>query len=164
MEPNIDTRDTFPISQIGVVKREDGRVLLSIATAYRTGLVGLDRFSHAQVLWWFDRCADEKSRRTVQVDPPFPAPTLGVFALKAPTRPNPIALSTVRILSVDPAAGTMEVPAIDAFDGTPILDIKPYVPSFDRVNAPRVPEWASGWPDSLPEDGIPLDQIPDEAG
>jgi hypothetical protein len=71
------------MSAIGEVHREEERTLLRLHDRYRDALVGLDQFSHAGVLWWFDRFDDAESRGTTQVDPPFPAPTLGVFALRA---------------------------------------------------------------------------------
>jgi tRNA-Thr(GGU) m(6)t(6)A37 methyltransferase TsaA len=162
MSEKIDSSAGFHMSAIGKVHREEGRTLLRLDERYRDALVGLDQFSHAGVLWWFDRFDDPASRATLQVDPPFPAPTLGVFALKAPTRPNPIGLSVVRVASVDVSAAIVEVYNMDAYDGTPLLDIKPYLPSFDRVERPRVPEWAAAWPSAMPENGIPLDRMPDE--
>lgn len=156
------TSATFSLRQIGTVHREEHRVVLVIDDPYRQALVGLDGFSHAQVLWWFDRFDTTRHRSTTSLDPPFPAPTLGVFALKAPMRPNPIGLSTVRLTAVDPDAGTVTVPRMDAFDGTPILDIKAYVPSFDRVAEPLVPAWASSWPAFMPDEGIDLDRMPGE--
>lgn len=55
----------------------------------------------------------------------------GVFALRSPARPNPVALGVVRLLALDQAAGMLEFDALDAFDGTPLLDIKPWLPSVD---------------------------------
>ena len=95
-----------------------------------------------------------------QFDPPFEAPRLGVFASHAPFRPNPIALSTVKIVAVDEAAGVVEIKKIDANEGSPVLDIKPYLPFYSRVESPRVPEWASRWPGRMPEDGVGLDDTP----
>lgn len=145
---------------VGVVRRSGDGVFLEIGPDYRPGLKGLEAFSHAQVLWWFDRADRPEVRSALQVDPPFPAPTLGVFALKAPARPNPIAVSTVTILSIDMASGRVTVPRIDAYDGTPIVDIKPYIPAFDRVKNPLVPDWAATWPEWLPDEGIELDTSP----
>ncbi len=59
-----------------------------------------------------------------------PAPT-GVFALRSPARPNPVAVAVCRLLALDAASGEAVVDAIDAFDGTPLLDIKPWLPSVD---------------------------------
>jgi tRNA (adenine37-N6)-methyltransferase len=56
-----------------------------------------------------------------------------VFGLRSPLRPNPIALAVVRLLGIDAATGRIEIDAIDCLDGTPLLDIKPYLPSVDAV-------------------------------
>jgi tRNA-Thr(GGU) m(6)t(6)A37 methyltransferase TsaA len=152
----------YTINRIGTVRRSDDEIQLAIDEPYRAALTGLDGFSHAQVLWWFDHFDSASHRSTTTMDPPFPAPTLGVFALKGPMRPNPIGLSTVRIRDVDTIAGTIRVSRIDAFDGSPILDIKPYLPSFDRVAESTVPEWASSWPAFMPDEGIDIERMPDE--
>jgi len=162
MEQTKQKSKTYHLDTIGKVHRDKHGMYLQIDEPYRPALEGLDGFSHAQVLWWFDKSDDEASRSTTKFNPPFDAPILGVFALKAPTRPNPIGLSTVRIVSVDKESGIVMIPRIDAFDGTPLLDIKPYLPSFDRVDNTRVPNWAAHWPDSMPEDGISLDPGPNQ--
>jgi tRNA (adenine37-N6)-methyltransferase len=151
----------YEIRAIGYVERHDeGGSCLHVFEPYRACLVGLDGFGHAQVLWWFSDCGDERSRATTTVDPPFDAPTLGVFASRAPTRPNPIALSTVAIRGVDVGRGVLEIGAIDAADGSPLIDIKPYLPHYGRVRAPVVPAWAADWPDWLPDEGVELDAPP----
>jgi tRNA-Thr(GGU) m(6)t(6)A37 methyltransferase TsaA len=165
METQEHTRggaDSYSVTRIGTIRRGEKGIELAIDKPYRVALNGLDGFSHAQVLWWFDRFDSVEHRSTTTLDPPFPAPTLGVFALKSPMRPNPIGLSTVRVLDADTAAGIIRVPRIDAFDGTPVLDIKAYMPSFDRVAEPEIPEWAASWPDFMPDDGIDVDRLPDE--
>ena len=102
---------------------------LHIDEALRPGMSGLEKFSHVVVLYWM-----HKSRRDVIVQTPkhLPEPR-GVFALRSPVRPNPIAMSVVRVLRLDQAAGVIEIDAIDCLDGTPIVDIKPYLPSIDAV-------------------------------
>ncbi len=62
----------------------------------------------------------------------------GVFATRAPVRPNPLGLSVVRLMGID--GGTLDVAGVDMLDGTPLLDIKPYVPVFDEPGAVR-----TGW-------------------
>ncbi len=156
-----ETQETYEVRPIGFVRRRDGRTLLEIRAPHRPALLGLGDFSHAQVLWWFHRFDTKEHRGMTQMDPPFEAPTLGVFALKTPMRPNPIGLSAVKLAAVDPERGVIEVPRIDAYDGTPLLDLKGYVPAFDRVAAPRVPRWASRWPDAMPDEGVELDQVPE---
>jgi tRNA-Thr(GGU) m(6)t(6)A37 methyltransferase TsaA len=148
------------VFEIGYVERDDTGARLHVFEEHRDCLRNLDGFGHAEVLWWFSECDDEELRRTKTVDPPFEAPTLGVFASHAPTRPNPIALSTVAIRKVDLKKGVIEIGAIDAVDGSPLLDIKPYMPHYSRVESPTVPDWASQWPSWMPEDGVELDAPP----
>lgn len=78
---------------------------------------------------------------------------MGIFATRSPIRPNPIALTAVEIIHVDYQSGIIQIAYIDANDGTPVLDIKPYTPNLDRVETPVVPEWCSHWPKSLEESG-----------
>jgi tRNA (Thr-GGU) A37 N-methylase len=78
---------------------------------------------------------------------------MGVFATRSPERPNPIALTTTEVMSIDFEEGIIKVTFFDANDNTPILDIKPYTPSFDRVETPDVPVWCSEWPKSTEESG-----------
>lgn len=76
---------------------------------------------------------------------------MGIFATRSPVRPNPIALSTAEIIGIDYQNGIVQIAYIDANDNTPLLDIKPYTPSLDRVETPGVPAWCSHWPQSLEE-------------
>jgi tRNA (Thr-GGU) A37 N-methylase len=66
-------------------------------------------------------------------------PLLGVFAQRGRMRPNPVGITAVPVVRVEP--GRLIVRGLDAIDGTPVLDIKPYFPILDRVEEPRVPEW-----------------------
>ena len=66
-------------------------------------------------------------------------PETGIFAQRAKDRPNPIGITAVRIRAL--GAGWVEVSGLDAIDGTPVLDLKPYVPQYDRVSDARVPAW-----------------------
>ncbi len=157
--PTTQPAETYRVFPVGTVRREDGRTFLDILPDFAPALKELEDFSHVQVFWWFDKFGDHASRQTTQFDQmPFEAPPLGVFACRAPKRPNPIGLTTARILDVDQDAGRVEVADIDAFDGTPILDLKAYMPSCDRVKTVRVPDWAAGWPQWLPEDGLGLEE------
>ena len=74
---------------------------------------------------------------------------MGVFATRSPIRPNPIALTTVEIIHLNYQKGLIQIAYIDANDNTPLIDIKPYTPSLDRVETPGVPEWCNHWPKSL---------------
>jgi tRNA (adenine37-N6)-methyltransferase len=100
---------------------------LEIGAPWRPGLAGLESQTHAILLYWMDQ-----SRRDLIVQSPRhrTEPT-GVFNLRSPARPNPIALAVVRILNVDQETGSIEIDAIDCLDGTPLLDIKPWLPTVD---------------------------------
>ena len=74
---------------------------------------------------------------------------MGIFATRSPIRPNPIALTAVEKLHIDYEKGVVQIAYIDANDGSPVLDIKPYTPSLDRIEAPEVPAWCAHWPKSL---------------
>jgi tRNA-Thr(GGU) m(6)t(6)A37 methyltransferase TsaA len=148
----------FEIFPVGHVRREGERVYLEILEPYVPALKELEHFSHVQVMWWFNRYDDEMFRGMTQSEyAPYDAPVLGMFACRSPVRPNPIGLTTAEILSVDHGTGRVEVTAVDAFDGTPVLDLKAYFPSCDRVREPRVPAWAADWPAWLPEEGQDLE-------
>jgi tRNA-Thr(GGU) m(6)t(6)A37 methyltransferase TsaA len=155
--------ETYHIFPVGYVRRENGRTALDILPAFTPALKELERFSHVHVIWWFSRFQDDMYRQVTQSEhAPYEAPVLGVFACRSPVRPNPIGLTTAEILHIDHDAGRVDIANIDAFDGTPILDLKAYFPVSDRVQHVRVPHWASDWPQWLPEEGLGLD--PSEEG
>jgi tRNA-Thr(GGU) m(6)t(6)A37 methyltransferase TsaA len=156
----INDRSSRTVYEIGYVDRGDAGTNLQVFDEYRDGLVQLEGFSHAEILWWFSGCDEDELRRVTSIAPPFDAPLLGVFASHAPTRPNPVALSTVTIQRVDIDNGVIEIGAIDANDGSPLIDIKPYLPHYSRVESPAVPDWASDWPDWTPADGVDLEAPP----
>ncbi len=102
-------------------------------------LNGIEEFSHLFVIFWMHKISTEE-RKTMKVHPRNrrDMPLLGVFATRTPQRPNPIGLTLVRILGVE--GNVVTVQGLDAFDGTPILDIKPY-DYWDTAEDARVPEW-----------------------
>lgn len=108
-------------------RESGGSFRAEIDPPFRSGLQGLAAGMPVILLYWTGL-----ARRDMIVLHPAhrDAPT-GVFALRSPSRPNPIAVAVVRLLGVDQAAGLLELDALDAFDGTPLLDIKPWLPSVD---------------------------------
>jgi tRNA-Thr(GGU) m(6)t(6)A37 methyltransferase TsaA len=150
----------YSIHPIGYVRKDDQKAYIEIFECYRRGLKELQGFSHAHVLWWFHAFDTDEHRGTTQFDPPFEAPRLGVFASRAPMRPNPIGLSTVKIIRIDNEQGILEIPKIDAWEDTPVLDIKAYMPFYSRIKSCNVPDWAAGWPEWMSDDGIDIDEKP----
>lgn len=128
---------------------------IALNKSYLPALEGLEGFGHIQVLWWFSGCDNEVSRAKLSEKNPYthgPA-VLGTFATRSPERPNPLALSCAQVTYIDQENGVIGLAYIDADDDSPVLDIKPYSPSFDCVEGPSVPKWCKHWPNSCEESG-----------
>lgn len=106
---------------------------------YASGLKGLEGFSHAMILYHLDKAMYVREKH-LQRRPQNRAdmPLVGIFAQRGKDRPNRIGVTAVEIVSV--SEDTLVVKGLDAIDGTPVLDIKPYYPVYDRKDA-AVPEW-----------------------
>lgn len=127
--PFIDKRDT-PIQ----AARSAATGQVEVYPAYVAGLRDLDGFSHIILLYAFHRSDDY----TLSVTPFLDDQERGLFATRYPERPNPIGLSIVRLLAVHDQL--LDIEGVDMLDGTPLLDIKPYVPDFDARTDVR-----TGW-------------------
>ena len=101
---------------------------------YAAGLRDLDGFERIWLVYWFDRAKPSQ----LVVTPYLDTTPHGLFATRAPCRPNPIGLSAVQLLEV--RGNVLSVEGLDILDGTPLLDIKPYIPAFDAFEAKRI-----GW-------------------
>jgi tRNA-Thr(GGU) m(6)t(6)A37 methyltransferase TsaA len=134
---------TFVVQPIGRVEKADDRTEIVLDKKYQPGLLGLEGFSHVYVFWWFDKNDTPQKRATLQGHPRGNPenPLTGVFATRSPFRPNLIALTLCKVVAVKGNVVTVE--KIDAFPGTPVVDIKPFIPGYDSVPDARVPEWAN---------------------
>ena len=114
----------FTIHAIGYVKKADGRTTIVLDKRYQAGLLGVEKLSHVWVLWWFDRNDTPEKRSILRVHPRGNAsnPLTGVFATHSPVRPNLIAMTRCKIISVK--ENVIEIESIDAFPDTPVLDLK----------------------------------------
>lgn len=141
----------FTVNPIGQININNEGMFIVLEPNYIPALKALDGFSHINVIWWFSEFDSDDMRNVLETPQPYKkAPSvMGIFATRSPIRPNPIALSTSQIIYVDYTKGIIQIAYIDANDGTPVLDIKPYTPSLDRVEMPEVPEWCDHWPKSL---------------
>jgi tRNA-Thr(GGU) m(6)t(6)A37 methyltransferase TsaA len=141
--PNLRRAAIQPIclNPVGVVKKPGRSAWLEIYPEYVPALKGLQDFSHLWVFYWFHENDTPEERRTLQVHPRRdPAnPLTGVFACRAPVRPNLIGFTACRIVKVQ--GNRVEVADLDARDGTPILDLKPYIPRGDAIPEAVTPEW-----------------------
>jgi tRNA (adenine37-N6)-methyltransferase len=99
-------------------------------------LSDLSSFSHLIVVFWLDRLPDDRPRpHRIEVD----GSARGVLATRSQLRPSPIGVSVVSLLAID--GPTLKVRGLDALDGTPVLDVKPYIPYYDSVQSASVPAW-----------------------
>ncbi len=122
--------------------------IIEIHREYEEALDSLDGYSHIYILSYFHKLREEqvgplkvKPRRLLRRGFKLEnLPTVGIFALDSPTRPNPIGLSLVRILSRD--GRRIVVSGLDCFDGTPVLDIKPYNGEY-KADQYSLPSWYS---------------------
>jgi len=137
-----EAKKIFKLYPVGRVQKKGETAAILIFDKYTDALQGLDDFSHVFVLYWFDKNDTVHKRSILQVHPRGNKknPLTGVFACRAPVRPNLIALSLCKIVSVK--GGTVYIDKIDAFDGSPVLDLKPYIPGIDSPKkAVEMPDW-----------------------
>ena len=138
------------LTPIGMVKNSvanrkdtswgDDVSLIILDEQYAGGLKGLEDFSHAVILFHLDQAKYDREkhlqRRPQNRDD---MPLVGIFSQRGKDRPNRIGMTSVEIVSVE--EGTLVVKGLDAIDGTPVLDIKPYYPVYDDKKDASVPEW-----------------------
>ena len=124
-----------PVFSAGI----QGRV--ELFPEYVEGLKDLDGFSHIYLFYYFDRSTDIK----MKVKPYLEEHVHGIFATRSPHRPNKIGMSLVRLLKI--CNNILEIEDVDILNGTPLLDIKPYIKRFDSREDVR-----SGWQDDVPDD------------
>jgi len=151
----------YKIKPIGYVRIEgddpiETKYFIDVLEPYRSALKELDKFSHIMVFWWAHEMDKEEYRNADDwaINVPYAegAPTTGIFATRAEYRPNPMGLTTCGIFDVDDKKGIIKIGGIDAFNGTPVFDLKAYFPICDRVRDCHIAPWLKDWPEYL-EDG-----------
>ena len=128
---------------IGVVEETNEKEVskIRIFDEFCDGLKGLDTFSHILILYWFHLRDTEEERGVLRVIPRRHkgSPEVGVFASRSPSRPNPIGLSVVELVKME--GNILLVKGLDAFEGSPVIDVKPYIPRSDAFPDAVVPQW-----------------------
>ena len=122
---------------------EDWRTVTSeiiIEEDLKEALSRIDEFSHIIVIYWMHKLPPSQ-RSIIKVHPKANQnlPLVGVFASRSPARPNPIGVTTVKLL--ERRDNVLKVTGLDAIDGTPVLDIKPYIPGDDSSTEAKTPGW-----------------------
>ncbi len=112
-----------------------------IDSALTEALEGLEEFSHLIVLYWLHQLP--KKQLSLKVHPMGrpELPLVGRFATRSPSRPNPVGQATVRLLGR--RGNILKVKGLDAIDGTPVIDIKPYLPGYDSASDAKAPPWTT---------------------
>jgi tRNA-Thr(GGU) m(6)t(6)A37 methyltransferase TsaA len=131
----------FHIFPIGTVKKNNKNAEIEIFDDFADGLLGLEGFSHIYVLYWFHENDTPQKRQILQVHPRGDKknPLTGVFGTHSPVRPNLIALTLCEVLSIE--RNCIKIKDIDALEGSPVIDIKCYIPDTPGDPAYRVPGW-----------------------
>ena len=143
---------TMTLKAIGIVRselkeapvRRDRWEVVSeivITPSLTEALDGLEEYSHITVLWWMHLLPSAEVTLKVHPMGRQESPLKGIFALRTPNRPNPIGKTTVRLLQRQ--GNILMVQGLEALDGSPVIDIKPYLPRYDSVTDATVPQWIS---------------------
>lgn len=143
-------REPVTLRPIGVVRNNvrqprpegwaDVRSDIILREELSEALDGIEGYSHIIVVFAFDRVPESEQRQRVRIGGDSRIPEQGVLATRSQRRPNPIGVSVVRLLRR--RGQVLRVEGLDAIDGTPVLDIKPYFPNYDAVPHAGVPDWA----------------------
>ena len=133
--------ESFQVFPVGVVRKKGKAVWIEIFNQFADALLGLEGFSHIQVLYWFHKNDTAQLRKTLRVHPRKDKknPLSGVFATHSPLRPNLIGLTLCKIRSIEDLQ--IRIEDIDAFDGTPVIDIKCYIPYSVAASSVSLPDW-----------------------
>lgn len=133
--------ETYQIFPVGVVHKKEEATWIEIFEPYADALLGLKGFSHILVFFWFHENDTADRRKTLRVHPRKDQknPLTGVFGTHSPLRPNLIGLTLCKIKSI--RGRRIQIEDIDAFDGTPVIDIKCYIPDSPAESDIRLPDW-----------------------
>ena len=133
--------ESFQIFPVGVVSKKEEATWIEIFEPYSDALLGLEGFSHIFVFFWFHENDTADRRKTLRVHPRKDKknPLSGVFATHSPLRPNLIGITLCKIKSI--RSNRIEIEGVDAFDGTPVIDVKCYIPSSPAESDIRLPAW-----------------------
>lgn len=137
----------YHIKPIGFVNASKEGFSIQIEKEFLPALTNIEGFSHLQVVWWGNLYDKPEYRKHLVSEKPYKKGPgiIGVFATRSPVRPNPVLLTTIDVLNIDREKGLIATSWIDAENGTPVLDIKPYHLE-ERVKNCQVPEWCKHWP------------------
>ena len=106
---------------------------------FTEALDGIEDYSHIIIVYWMDKVKEHVIKHQPQGNPEVPI--VGIFACRCPARPNPIAITTVKLL--ERKGNKIKVEGLDVLNGTPVIDIKPHWPQYDKVENAKIPGWVN---------------------
>ncbi len=112
---------------------------IEVDEKFTDALNGIDDYSHVIIVFWMDKVKESVITHQPQGNPEVPI--VGIFSCRCPQRPNPIAITTVKL--IERQGNKIKVKGLDILDGTPIIDIKPYWPIYDKVIGGIIPDWVN---------------------
>jgi tRNA-Thr(GGU) m(6)t(6)A37 methyltransferase TsaA len=118
---------------------EEGESEIEIDAAWAEALDGIEGFSHLWVIWWLDRFGEPPTALCIHPQGRQEMPLVGLFATRSPQRPCHIAITPVKLLKHE--GSRLRVQGLDAYEGTLVLDIKPYLRRGDVIEDAKMPEW-----------------------
>jgi tRNA (adenine37-N6)-methyltransferase len=137
------------MNDIGSISAKRGYAV-KLKAEYAPGLIGLQGFSHVMVLWYASKSPEWDANGVTMEKPYRGAPErMGIFATRSSIRPNGTCVSVAAVSSVDAKKGEIKLWWIDAEDGTPVLDVKPYYLCSEYARDASYPEWCADWPQCL---------------
>ena len=107
---------------------------------FTKALDGIEDYSHVIIVYWMDRVKGRVIKHVPQGKKGI-VPEVGIFSCRCPERPNPIAITTVRLL--ERSGNKIKVQGLDILNNTPVIDIKPYWPQYDKVEGGKIPDWVN---------------------
>lgn len=123
--------------RFGGFAKEASEIILE--KEFSEALDGLEDYSHIIIVYFMDKVKDYVIKHRPQGNPNVPI--VGIFACRCPQRPNPIGITTVKL--IERKGNKIKVKGLDILDGTPIIDIKPYWPQYDKAKNPKIPDWVN---------------------
>jgi tRNA-Thr(GGU) m(6)t(6)A37 methyltransferase TsaA len=136
-------KDCYEIVPVGYFRKDEKNTWIEILDEYKSGMLLMEEFSHLITLWWITGRDNKDDRSILQVNPKVldgnqETPLSGVFVTRSPVRPNPVGLTIVKIIKIKD--NRIFIDRTDAFDKTPIIDIKPYIPRSDCILNVKLPD------------------------
>lgn len=147
----------YTIISIGKIVKSATGSHLEIDSKFKDGLLELENYSHLHAFWWAHEFDKDDHRTVLRTEIPYSKnhTIAGVFACRSPKRLNLIMSSICKIIGINAQKGKIFIENIDAFNDTPLIDIKPYIHCVDRVKKCKVPKWfPKEWGEWYPNGGI----------